>query len=72
MKLLNIYEGYDPLFLIAHVQRGLFQQVWRGSIAEGWYQPKNGRRAKRVRIQMFLDKCAFDFRMHQRAPKEEG
>ena len=66
MKLLDIYEGLDPRYLIIHVQRWWGEQVWRGSLGEGWYQPKNGRRAKRVRIQMFLDKCAFDFRMHQR------
>ncbi|KKM17185.1 hypothetical protein LCGC14_1678370 [marine sediment metagenome] len=65
MKLLDIYEGYDPLFLMAHVQWGLFQQTWRGSVARGWYQPKNGRIAG-GKILRFLDRQALAFRRGQR------
>ena len=64
MKLLDIYEGYNPLYLIARVQRGLFQQAWRGSITKGWYQPKNGRVAH-GKILRFLNRQAFVFRKGQ-------
>ncbi len=61
MKLLDIYEGYNPLYLIVRVQRGLFQQTWRGSFTKGWYQPKNGKVAS-GKILGFLNRCTFDLR----------
>jgi len=64
MRLLAIYEGHDPRHLIAEVQRGLFQQTWRGSIAGGWYQPKNGKVAS-DRMLDFLDRQAFTFSLGQ-------
>ncbi len=67
MKLLDIYEGYDPGFLIAYVQRGLFQQIWRGSITRGWYQPKSCRRAN-GKILRFLNRHAYEFRRGERQP----
>jgi hypothetical protein len=67
MKLLDIHESYSPLYLIVYVQRGFFKQVWRGSIAEGWYQPNNGKVAS-GKILHFLDRCAFVFRK----PKKVG
>jgi len=71
MKLLDIYEGYDPLYLIAYVQRGLFQQTWRGSIAKGWYQPKNGKMAY-GKIRKFLDLQASAFRLGQQRGGTDG
>lgn len=71
MKLLDIYEGYDPLYLIAYVQRGLFQQTWRGSIARGWYQPKNGKVAH-GKILRFLNRHAFEFRSNRLEQKGKG